>query len=378
MPSTTHVYSVDAFDLANDHSAQSTPITISTPAESPDFIQGAAGSSADRIPSYTLTLTEPVLAGDLLVGWFGQFDAPGEVMVSDDVNGPWTRSVATTWSGKGDIALYYLPNSAAAPSGLAITVSASAPTYLQEAVAGYRHAGALDQVITSQGVGTSASVGPSAAVLAGELVVAAVLTGDQPGWASAESSQMVPYLLDVQNGSAASDLADILSSTAGPQQGNLTLGVSTNWYMVLATFSPATSATTSTTTTTLPGNECDKVPSGPTFRSLDCRLATLIAGMTDAPDLGPLHTKLQQQLEKAKQRQQQSETRCRALNLHRAKSNLAGEIRSVIQVKQTLRSRKAKQTMPAARRDALLGATGALQTDLRTLRGALRCPADAV
>src|SRR5207249_1338890 len=103
-PSTSHAYSVEAFDLANDHSAQSALLTVTTPAQSPEFIQGAAASS-DRVASDTLTLTEPVAAGDLLVGWFSQFDVPGEVQVSDNVNGPWTRSVSTTFSGAGDIAL---------------------------------------------------------------------------------------------------------------------------------------------------------------------------------------------------------------------------------------------------------------------------------
>src|SRR5439155_22788941 len=90
----------------------------------------------------------------------------------------------------------------------------------------------------SQGVGTYASVGPTASVPAGELVVAAVITGGQPGWVTAGSSQTVPYLVDAQNGSASSDLEDILSSAAGQKDGTLTLGSATNWYMVLATFRP--------------------------------------------------------------------------------------------------------------------------------------------
>src|SRR5207247_5985156 len=81
--STTYTYSVDAFDLANDHSAPSAPLTVTTPAASPEFIQGAAASAPNPLPSYTLTLSEAVLAGDLLVGWFSQFGAPGQVQVSD-------------------------------------------------------------------------------------------------------------------------------------------------------------------------------------------------------------------------------------------------------------------------------------------------------
>ena len=253
-PSTAHTYSVDAFDLANDHSPRSAALTVTTPAESPKFIQGAAASNADRLPSYTLNLTEPIAPGDLLVGWFGQFNAPGEVQVSDNVNGPWTRSASTTWNGAGDIALLYREGSAAAPSGLVITVSASAPAYLQEAVADFRHVasvGALDRAVIAQGVGTDASAGPTTPVPAGELVVASVLTAGQPAWATPGSSQTVPFVLDVQNGSASTDLEDILSSAAGPQEASLTLGTATNWYMVLATFFPPTTANPTTTTTTL-------------------------------------------------------------------------------------------------------------------------------
>ena len=122
-----------------------------------------------------------------------------------------------------------------------ITVSASAPAYLQEAVADYRNVavlGTLDQALVAQGVGTNASAGPTAAIPAGELVVAAVITGGQPAWAIPGSSQMVPYVLEVQNGSASSDIEDILSSAAGPQEASMTLGTATNWYMVLATFRP--------------------------------------------------------------------------------------------------------------------------------------------
>src|SRR5947199_4192280 len=219
MPSTTFTYSVDAFDLANDHSAPSLPLTVTTPAQSPEFIQGAAVSSGGSVASETLTLTEPVAAGDLLVGWFSQFDVPGEVQVSDNVNGLWTRSVSTTFSGAGDIALYFRENSAAAPSGLAITVSASAPANLQAAAADYRHAAtaeALIQAVVSGGQGTSASAGPSASVLPGELVVAAVITGGQPGYAIPGSSQRVPYVLDVPNGSAPTLPADVFPSPGRP------------------------------------------------------------------------------------------------------------------------------------------------------------------
>src|SRR5438093_1266061 len=284
-PATAYTYAVDAFDTANDHSAQSAPLAVTTPAVSPEFVQGAAASPSQPSTSETLTLTQPVSAGDLLVGWFGQFGASGQVQVSDSVNGPWTRSVSSTWGGSGDIALFYRQPSAPAPSGLVITVSASAPAYLQEAVADYRHVGALDQAAVSQGTGTYATVGPTATVPAGELVVAAILTGGQPGSVDAGSSQRGPYLIDAQNGSASSDLEDILSSAAGPQEGNLTLGSASNWVMVLATFQSTTGSTTTSTTTPPPTTSTSTTTT--TTRSTTTNTATTRTPPTTTPTSTP-------------------------------------------------------------------------------------------
>src|SRR6266446_2216359 len=249
-PSATYTYSVDAFDLANDHSARATSLIVTAPAQSPEFVQDVAVAPPSPQTSYTLTPSDPVLAGDLLVGWFGQYAVAGQVQVSDNVNGPWTRSVSTTWGGSGDIALYYRQNSAAAPSGLTITASPQASAYLQEAVAHYRHVatvGALDQAVVADGQGTYASAGPTAPVPADELVVAAVLTSGQPVFVTPGSSQMVPYVFDVRYGSASADLEDILSCAAGPQQGSLTFGATDTWHMVLATFRPIVAASSTTT-----------------------------------------------------------------------------------------------------------------------------------
>ena len=183
------------------------------------------------------------------MGWYGQFNVPGQVQVSDNVNGTWVRSSATeSFQGTGDIALEYVQNSKAAPSGITITVTipAGPSAYLQEVVAQFRGVSttnALDQfAVAESNQGTAISAGPTAAVAAGDLVIGAVITGGQPGNITAGSSDSVPYINDVvdaQNGSASSDLEDILSSAAGPQTANATLGVGGDWYMVVATFRPA-------------------------------------------------------------------------------------------------------------------------------------------
>ena len=242
-PATGYTYTVDAFNAAGQQSPQSSPVQVTTPARSPTFVQGIATSPGSRASSLTLTLFQPVAAGDLLVGWFGQYNAAGQVQVSNNVNGTWTRSVSETFSsGTGDIALYYLANSKAAPNGLTITISASAPAYLQEAVAdfsGVATTAALDQAVPDSGSGATVTGATTGAVPAGELVVAGLITGGQPGTIAPGTSQQVPYVVDVQNGSASADMEDVLSTAAGTQTASDILGVGSDWYMVVATFRAA-------------------------------------------------------------------------------------------------------------------------------------------
>ena len=242
-PATGYTYTVDAFNAAGQQSPQSSPVQVTTPARSPTFVQGIATSPGSRASSLTLTLSKPVAAGDLLVGWFGQYNAAGQVQVSDNVNGTWTRSVSEAFSnGTGDIALYYLANSKAAPNGLTITISASAPAYLQEAVAdfsGVATTAALDQAVPNSGSGATVTGATTGAVPAGELVVAGLITGGQPGTIAPGTSQQVPYVVDVQNGSASADMEDVLSTAAGTQTASDILGAGSDWYMVVATFRAA-------------------------------------------------------------------------------------------------------------------------------------------
>src|SRR5437667_8197674 len=216
-------------------------------ATTPTFIQGVAFSTP-QIPSTTVTLTRPVAQGDLLVGWFSQYNAPGEVRVSDNVNGTWTRAAAGAQSfddDTGDIALYYRENSRAAPGGITITVSVSSTAFLQGAVADYSGvalAGSLDQVAAARDVGTAVDTGATAAVDAGELVFAALVTGGDPGSVTPGSSVGVPYTARAQTSNGSSYEADLVSSAAGAQDGTATLASATDWYAVCAVFhlAPAT------------------------------------------------------------------------------------------------------------------------------------------
>jgi chitodextrinase len=243
-PSTSYSYTVDAFDGSGNHSARSAPVSVTTPAPTGvQAVQAGATATATRVTSTTIVLANPVHAGDLLAGWLGQYDAAGQVQVSDNVNGAWTRSSASTTfsNGGGDLALFYLQNSAPAPFGLTITITATSATYLQGAVSEYSGvatAGALDQVAAAKGNGTAVDSGPSAPVGAGELVVGGIITGGAPGTVTPGSSQAKPFTLRVQTSSGSADIEDIAASNAGTQDAQATFSAATDWYAAVGVFHP--------------------------------------------------------------------------------------------------------------------------------------------
>ncbi len=244
-PSTSYTYTVDAFDNAGNHSAQSSGLPVTTPAGSAGvkFVQGGSAGTGSKVASVTVTLSKQVGAGDLLVGWFGQYDSTGQVQVSDNVNGAWTRSSGSEAFGSGgDLALDYVQNSKAAPNGLTITISSTNATYLEAALADYSGvatSGALDQVAVAKGNSASVDAGPTAAVGAGELVVGGVITGGSPSSVTAGSSQGQPFTIRSQTSSGSVDLEDVLASAAGAQDARATFGSATDWYAVAAVFHPA-------------------------------------------------------------------------------------------------------------------------------------------
>ncbi len=251
---TNYSYFVDAFDGAGLSSSPTNTVVATTPASSPLFIQGTSASPGSRLPSLTLTLSQPVAAGDLLVGWFGQYNASGQIQVSDNVNGAWTRGPSETFtSGTGDIALEYVANTQAAPNGLTITIAASAPAYLQEAIAEFRGLSTVNPLAAAAvGSGTAAAVrvGPTSSVPNGDLLIGATITSGQPGSVVPGSSLGVPFSMDVQNGSASANLEDILATAAGPQSATETLGSASTSYTIVAAFSTTTaSAPTSVSVT---------------------------------------------------------------------------------------------------------------------------------
>jgi hypothetical protein len=158
------------------------------------------------------------------------------------------------------------------------------------------------------------------------------------------------------------------------QYGAATLAVATT---TTSTTSTTTTATGATTTSTLPA-ECGSVPTGPSFASLNCRLAALIAQVAVSTDLGgPRQARISNSLAKAKLRKEGAEAKCTGLKTPSVKGQLAKAVLRIVGVKKTLGLPGARREVPPALRDALLATLNALQADLRTLRRNVRCPDDA-
>jgi chitodextrinase len=240
---TTYSYTVIAKDAAGNRSAPSTPAGLTTPAPGPTYMQGDAVGTGSRVPAIRVALAKPVRAGDLLVGWFGQYDASGPVRVSDSLGGAWTRGQGETYSsGAGDIALYYTRAKSAAPAGVTVTVAASSPTYLQAAVGDYWGTAVAGVLVTSalgKGSGTTADSGATPAVPGGSLVFAGLLTGGAPGTVTPGRTNGVPLVTRTSIASRAIVAADATLAAPGVQRADFALSAPTDWHAGTAVFRAA-------------------------------------------------------------------------------------------------------------------------------------------
>jgi titin len=166
------------------------------------------------------------------------------------------------------------------------------------------------------------------------------------------------------------------STTAATTSTTTTSAPATSTSSTSSSTTPSSAPLASTTSTTL-GDACAAEPVGPTFRSLNCRLAAILARVNAAADLGSFQARLRRQLERAKGRKDQAEAFCREPDAHRTNQRLKQAFQQVSKVGQTLRSLRARRTLPDALRAELLEQAERVRNDLRTLRRNVRCPDDA-
>lgn len=171
------------------------------------------------------------------------------------------------------------------------------------------------------------------------------------------------------DGDGMGDVCDTTPATTStvPSTSTSTTTSSTSSTTTTTTIATTTSTSTSTTTTLPPGG-CDGVLDGPTFASLNCRLAALVAAVETEPGLGKLQPKLIKAARKAKQRKEQAEAFCAGGNDRKAGKHLKKVVRKLIQFAHRLRSNKARKTVDEAIREPLALGADAIQQDARTLR----------
>jgi hypothetical protein len=96
-----------------------------------------------------------------------------------------------------------------------------------------------------------------------------------------------------------------------------------------------------------------------------------------ASELGSFQARLGRGLEKAKARKEAAEQSCREPDARRTKKLLKKAVRKAISFVRTLRSRRARKSLPQALRDELVQAADGVRVDLQALRSGVQCPDDA-
>jgi PKD repeat protein len=175
------------------------------------------------------------------------------------------------------------------------------------------------------------------------------------------------------------------TTATGPLPGHTFTAPGTYWVLLVVNDgeldSPTSVGTNSYTTVTIadsePSGPCDAVPTGATYRSLDCRLTAAREATLAGVAAGRMRKRLVTALDRARQRLDQSQALCADDKATRSKGNLRRMRTWVSSYQRRLRSAQAGDLVSEAIRAQLLSAALAVRADGDTLRRALVCPAEA-
>lgn len=167
------------------------------------------------------------------------------------------------------------------------------------------------------------------------------------------------------------------TTSSGPP--TTTSPVSTTTSTQHATTSSTSTSTTPTTalaTTTTLAAACGDVPDGPTFASIVCRIQMLLDQVNAEPGLGKLQSALAHTLTIANARAGDARDLCAASNAKKSKKRLAQTKHTLGQYVHRLGSKPAHKLDDTLRR-TFIGRAQAIEPDVQSLHGTVRCPADA-
>jgi len=127
----------------------------------------------------------------------------------------------------------------------------------------------------------------------------------------------------------------------------------------------------------LPAGDCDSEPPAATFAFIDCRLAALLDRLQTTPGLAAFGPKLEQNIGKAKDTEEAGAHFCAASDLQHTRQRLKQAIRDLIDYVRRLNGFAARRNLPGLRQE-LIAAAEPIEADLKNLKRAVTCPADAL
>ena len=176
--STQYTYTVDAFDAAGNHSAQSTSASATTAAQTaagtPTLVQHVA-TGMDRYPvtNFKIPLPNPAGAGNALILGI-QFHSSGSISsVADDRGNTWVAGPTVTNSNASQrMSLYYALNVIGGTQKITVTFSGLGSTnaYPQAVVSEFYNVAEVSAADGSSGSATSRSAGAITTTAAGDLI----------------------------------------------------------------------------------------------------------------------------------------------------------------------------------------------------------------
>ena len=182
-PNSTYAYRVAAFDYANNVSAQSAPLDVTTASPGPEFVQQsyAVPQAPQSVVSTTYTGTQA--AGNTNIVAIGWNDTTSAIASVADSAGNIYQQAIATFRGNGlSQAIYYAANIQAAPAdGNQVTVTFNQPAvYVDLRIteySGLRQTNPFDVGVAATGNGSITNSGALATSAPSELLFAAGMTG---------------------------------------------------------------------------------------------------------------------------------------------------------------------------------------------------------
>jgi chitodextrinase len=237
-PLTPYTYTVAAFDYATNISAPSAPLTVTTTAPAPSFVQASVATPQTPQTLVSATYASAQTAGDtdlLAIGWN---DTTATITAVTDTAGNVYHPAGATVRGSGlSQALYYAANIVAAAAGAnQVRVSFDRPAAFVDLriteYAGLRAAAPFDIAVSASGSGSAGSSGALSPPAPNELLFAAGMTG---AVFSAAGAGFTTRLITSPDGDL---LADAITTSTAPVTATASLSAGT-WLLQLAAFAPA-------------------------------------------------------------------------------------------------------------------------------------------